>query len=71
MLKLHVSESWMMSRRHADIRRERVKVESAGMRLSLLSGAERRREGRKGVEGESVATGSRKEERIAGMDFVV
>jgi predicted N-acyltransferase len=71
MLKLQVSESWMISRRQADIRRERDRVESAGMRLSLLSGAERRLEGMKGVEGESVATGRRKEDRIAGMDFVV
>jgi hypothetical protein len=69
MLKLHVSESWMMSSLAAAMRRESESWEREGMRESFESGAERRLAGVKGTVGARVAVGSRKEVRILGTDF--
>jgi hypothetical protein len=70
MLKLHVSESWIISNLAAAIRRERDSCESEGMRDNLESGELSTLAGWKGVVGESVAVGRRKEVRICGTDFV-
>jgi hypothetical protein len=70
MLKLHVSLSWMMSRRAAAMRSEHARVERWGMRKSLESGALRALVGPKGVVADRVAVGRKKELRTAGMDFV-
>jgi hypothetical protein len=64
MLKLQVSVSWMMSRRAAAMRRERAREERWGRRESFESGGVRVVVGRKGIVGESVVAGRRKEERI-------
>jgi hypothetical protein len=70
MLKLHVSESWIISSLAAAIRRERDSCESEGMRDNLESGELSTLAGWKGVVGERVAVGRRKEVRICGTDFV-
>jgi hypothetical protein len=60
----------MISSLAAAIRRERDNCESEGMRHSLESGGLSRLAGWKGVLGERVAVGRRKEVRICGTDFV-
>jgi hypothetical protein len=70
MLKLHVSLSWMMSRRAAEIRRERASVDRFGIRKSFESGRLRSLFGANGRSGDNVAVGRKKVLRTAGMDFV-
>jgi hypothetical protein len=71
MLKLQVSESWMISRRAAEMRRARERVERWGIRGNFESGAERLVVGcNEDVPKERSAVGSRKEVKTSGMDFV-
>jgi hypothetical protein len=70
MLKLHVSLSWMMSRRAAAMSRERPRVERCGIRKSLESGALRALVGAKGVSVDRVAVGRKKELSTAETDLV-
>jgi hypothetical protein len=70
MLKLQVSESWMMSRRAVAMRRLRESVDKVGRRESLESGFARARDGVKGAFAASVAVGRRKVVNTVGMDFV-
>jgi hypothetical protein len=71
MLKLQVSESWIMSSLQAAMRRERERVGRWGMRESLESGGEREVVGVKGVFGDREAVGKRKELKMEGIDLVV
>lgn len=70
MLKLQESLSWMMSRRHAAMRRERESVDRVGIRESLESAGGIRLDDDSGNIEDSVAVGRRKEFRIEEMDFV-
>jgi hypothetical protein len=70
MLKLHVSLSWMMSRRAAAMRRESASVDKLGMRKSFESGAVRVLEGMKGVSATRVAVGRKNVFSTAEMDLV-
>jgi hypothetical protein len=60
----------MMSSLQAAMSRERDKVDKEGMRESLESGLFSRLAGWKGVFGDRVAMGKKKELNTEGMDFV-